>query len=90
MIHMGVKTLRNLEKRDKRETAAVATVAAAEMQNEKKATAMVMLAEAAKEADVETPQNLDEYARTAAEQVEIMTTKHPVPSAMRVQRWFTS
>ena len=60
MIHMGVKTLRNLEKQDKSETAAVATVAAApkriEMQNEKKATALVMKAEAAKEADVETPQ----------------------------------
>ena len=47
MIQMGVKTLRNLEKkRDKRETAAVATVAATEkrieMQNEKKATALEM------------------------------------------------
>ena len=37
-----------------------------------------------------TPQNLDEYARTAAEQVERVTMKHPVPSATRVQRWFTS
>ena len=42
MIHIGVKTLRNPEKQGKSETAAVATVAAAEMQNEKKATALVM------------------------------------------------
>ena len=39
---MGVKTLRNLEKQGKSETAAVKKVAVAEMQNEKKATALEM------------------------------------------------